>query len=183
MSDIGAIVLAAGAATRFGAVKQLAPVRGRPLLEHALDAARGVGRRVVVLGANADAVRAGAALDGFEVVECDDWQEGLAASLRAGVAALGEIDAAVVLLGDMPGVTAQVVTGALDRLDGHDAVRTLAHGAPTHPVVLGPRALARVPQLRGDVGARALFDGLRVAEWEAGEQFDARDVDTPADLP
>jgi CTP:molybdopterin cytidylyltransferase MocA len=186
-ADAGAIVLAAGAGTRFGGVKQLAPLRGRPLLEHALEAAWGaaaIERFVVVLGAEAERVQAGADLSGFEVVVCDGWEEGVAASLRAGVAALGPVRAAVVLLGDMPGVTPQVVAGALDHLDdGWDAVRTLAGGAPTHPVVLGPGALARVPELRGDVGARATFAGLRVREWEAGGLFDAADVDRPADLP
>src|SRR5205814_8568214 len=54
-----------------------------------------------------DAVRAGADLGGFEVVVCDDWQEGVAASLRAGVRALAGVDHVVVLLGDMPFVTPQ----------------------------------------------------------------------------
>src|SRR4051794_1277811 len=111
-ADAGAVVLAAGAGTRFGAVKQLAEVDGRPLIEHALEAARGIPRRVVVLGAEADAVRDGADLSGFEVVACADWHEGVSASLRAGVAALGEVGAAVVLLGDMPGVTPAGAAGA-----------------------------------------------------------------------
>jgi len=183
---VGAVVLAAGAATRFGGVKQLAELRGRPLLAHALDALSGVPaleRRVVVLGAHTQEVRAGVGLDGFAVVECADWEEGIAASLRAGVAALGDVDAAVVLLGDMPGVTPQVIAGALDYLgERWDAVRTLSHGAPRHPVVLGPRALELVPSLRGDHGARDLFSTLRVREWEAGHLFDATDVDTPDDL-
>src|SRR4051794_8778518 len=88
-AEAGAIVLAAGAGTRVGAIKQLAPRGGRLLIEHALGAARALPRGVVVLGANAPAVRAGADLCGFEVVECADWEEGVAASLRAGVAALG----------------------------------------------------------------------------------------------
>jgi CTP:molybdopterin cytidylyltransferase MocA len=183
--DAGAVVLAAGAATRFGGLKQLAQVRGRPLLEHALTAARGaagIERFVVVLGAHTDEVRAGVDLEDFEVIECADWEEGIAASLRAGVAALGDVGAAVVLLGDMPGLTPQVVAGALDHLEGYDAVRTLAGGAPTHPVVLGERALALVPDLRGDHGARELFSALRVREWEAGHLFDATDIDTPDDL-
>src|SRR4051794_3575917 len=179
MKDVqaGAVVLAAGAGTRFGGAKQLAELGGRPLIEHALEAARGaatIERFVVVLGAEAAAIRSGADLDGFEIVECADWQQGVAASLCAGVAALGDVGAAVILLGDMPGVTPQVVAGALDQLEqGYDAVRTLAGGAPTHPVVLGPRALELVPDLRGDVGARALFGDLRVREWEAGGLFDA----------
>jgi CTP:molybdopterin cytidylyltransferase MocA len=184
--EVAAIVLAAGAGRRFGGAKQLALLDGRPLLTHVLDQASAVPALdplIVVLGAHAEAIRAAIDFTGFEVVECPDWAEGQAASLRAGVAALGGAGRAVVLLGDMPYVTPQVIAGALDHhTRRHDVVRTTHHGRPTHPVVLGPRALAGVPELRGDVGARALFGALRVREWEAGHLFDALDVDTPDQL-
>jgi CTP:molybdopterin cytidylyltransferase MocA len=174
-----ALVLAAGEGRRFGGAKQLALVEGRPMLDRVVDAAvAAVGRVVVVLGAHDVPVR-----DGVEVVRCSDWAEGQAASLRAGVAALSGCSPVVVLLADMPFVTPEVIAGALDQLTArHDVVRTTAGGRPTHPVVLGPRALAGVPSLRGDVGARVLFDTLRVCEWEAGHLFDATDVDTPEQL-
>jgi CTP:molybdopterin cytidylyltransferase MocA len=179
MTAAAALVLAAGAGSRFGGPKQLALLDGRPLLDHVLDAATAaVDRVAVVLGAYDAEVR-----PGVEVVRCPGWDEGQAASLRAGVAALAGSDAVVVLLADMPYVTPEVITRALgDFGEGCDVVRTLAGGRPTHPVVLGPRALELVPTLRGDVGARALFDRLRVREWEAGAGFDARDIDTPGDL-
>src|SRR5579871_3988981 len=88
---IGGLVLAAGEARRFGSPKQLAPYRGRPLLEHALAAmaaARSVGVTVVVLGARADEVLATVDLQGARPVICADWADGQSVSLRAGVAAL-----------------------------------------------------------------------------------------------
>ena len=179
-------MLAAGAGRRFGGVKQLAQWRGAPLLEWALDAALGVPALhpvVVVLGAHADEVQAAVDLSPAVVVRAQDWEEGQAASLRAGVAALGGVDAAVVLLGDMPFVTAQVVAAALDHWAPRwDAVRTTYAGRPGHPVVLGRRALARVGELRGDVGARALMAELRVREWEAGHLCDPADIDTREQL-
>lgn len=139
---------------------------------------------IVVLGAHADAVRAGVDLGGVEVVEAEDWEEGQAASLRAGVASLPrEIDGAVVLLGDTPFITPQVIAGALDHLTpGVDVARATYGGTPGHPVVLGRSALARVPDLRGDVGARAIMADLRVRRWEAGHLCDPVDIDTPQQL-
>ena len=181
MDDVAFIVLAAGAGRRFGGPKQLAPLAGRPLLQHVVDAAPDP--LTVVLGAHADAIRAGVDLDGVDVVVCEDWEEGQAASLRAGVAAVGPVEAIVVLLGDMPFVTPQVIAGAVDHLtDRWDAVRTLYRGAPGHPVVLGRRVLDAVPNLRGDVGARDLLRAFRVREWEAGHLCDPADIDTPEQL-
>lgn len=181
MADVAFIVLAAGAGRRFGGPKQLAPLDGRPLLQHVVDAAPDP--LTVVLGAHAAAVRTAVDLDGTNVVICEDWEEGQAASLRAGVAAVGAVDAAVVLLGDMPFVTPQVIAGALDHLTGRwDAVRTLYAGEPGHPVVLGRRVLAAVPELRGDVGARDLLRSFRVLEWEAGHLCDPTDIDTREQL-
>lgn len=183
---LGCVVLAAGAGRRFGGAKQIAQWRGATLLEWALDAALGVPALdpiVVVLGAHAAEVQAAVDLSPVQVVHAADWEEGQSASLRAGVAALGDVDAALVLLADMPFVTAQVVAGTIDHLGArHDVVRTVYAGRPGHPVLLGPRALARVAQLRGDTGARALLHDLRVREWEAGHLCDPTDIDTRREL-
>ena len=84
------LLLAAGEGRRFGGPKQLAELDGRPLVEHALGALAGLDRVVVVLGAHADEIRAGADLGDAELVTCDDWAEGMSASLRRGLAALAE---------------------------------------------------------------------------------------------
>jgi CTP:molybdopterin cytidylyltransferase MocA len=179
LTDFATIVLAAGAARRFGAPKQLAPVRGRPLLAHVLDL---VDDPIVVLGAHAEQVRPVAA--GARVVVCEQWAEGQAASLRCGVAAAGAVDAAVILLGDMPFLTRAVIAGARAAFErgGCDAVRTAYRGRPGHPVVLGRPVLDAVPSLRGDVGARELLARFRVREWEAGHLADPTDIDTPDQL-
>jgi molybdenum cofactor cytidylyltransferase len=179
---IGCIVLAAGEGRRFGGVKQLASVHGRPLLQHVTDLAFTPG--VVVLGAHADRIRDAIDFGDLQVVEARDWAEGQAASLRAGVAALGDVDAALVLLGDMPFVTPQVVAGAVDHFtEGYDAVRTTYDGRAGHPFVLGRRILDRVGELRGDVGARELLGEARVHEWEAAHLCDPIDIDTPEEVP
>lgn len=188
MADrFGCVVLAAGAGRRFGGAKQAALWHGRPLLEWVLDAVLSVPALdpvVVVLGAHAAHVRAVVDLSGVEVVEAANWEEGQAASLRAGVSALGgEVEAAVVLLADMPFVSAQVVAGAIEHFSARcDAVRTLYGGQPGHPVVLGRAVLDRVDELHGDVGARALLSAARVRSWEAGHLCDPTDIDTREQL-
>lgn len=181
---IGGLVLAAGAGRRFGGPKQLTELDGRPLLEHALAAIAEVPaleRIVVVLGAAADEILARIDLHGAEPVVCADWAEGQAASLRTGVAALPEAEAILVTLGDQPRITPQVIAGVLDHR-GADAVRATYAGRPGHPVLLERAVLARVPELRGDAGARGLLSDARVREWECEHLCDPADVDTQADL-
>lgn len=181
---IGGLVLAAGAGRRFGGPKQLAELDGRPLLEHALAAIAAVPaleRIVVVLGAAADEILARVDLHGAEPVVCADWAEGQGASLRAGAAALPDAEAILITLGDQPRITPQVIAGVLDHR-GADAVRATYAGRPGHPVLLERPILGRLPELRGDTGARALLAGSRVREWECGHLCDAADVDTPEDL-
>lgn len=180
-------MLAAGAGRRYGGRKQLAQLDGRPLLEHVLAAVAGVPALapvLVVLGAEAETVRAGVDFHGARPVVCAEWAEGQAASLRCGVAALGEVDAAVVLLGDQPRITAQVIAGVLDYRAPrrYAAVRASYAGVPGHPVLLERALLARVPELHGDVGARDLVTSAPARLWEAGHLADSRDVDTPEAL-
>lgn len=188
MSDpaIGGIVLAAGEGSRFGGTKQLASLRGRPLLSYAVEnllAVPAVWPVVVVLGHAAQEVRAGVDLDGLEVVVCGGWREGQSASLRAGIAALGAVDAAVVVLGDQPFITPQVIAGTLD-FDPryHDAVRATYGGEPGHPVLLTRRLLDRAGELEGDAGFRSLLHGGRIRSFEAGHLCDPTDIDTREEL-
>ena len=178
------LILAAGAGRRFGSTKQLAELRGRPLLAHALEAmlAAGLERVIVVLGHDAEAIRARVDFGAAEVVIAEDWADGQAASLRRGLAAAGAADAVVITLGDQPFITPQVIGAALDQLDGYDAVRAVYGDLPGHPVVLGRAVLDAAGGLRGDQGARELLADFRVHQWQAGHLASAVDVDTPEEL-
>jgi CTP:molybdopterin cytidylyltransferase MocA len=166
--DVAAVVLAAGAATRFGAPKQallLAEVLGR------VRASESVGEVVVVTGAHE--VESDA-----RVVHCSEWKRGGGASLRCGLEALPpETAAAVVVLADGP----DLAPAAIDRLvtawrDGAGEVVAASYGgARGHPVVLARSVWERVP----DEGARAL-DPVLVACDDLGPPGD---VDLPEDLP
>ena len=186
---IGGVVLAAGGASRFGSAKQLAELDGVPLLQHAVDAMLAVPAIdpvVVVLGADAPRVREAVDFGDASVAVCDDWQSGMAASLRCGVEAVGDCDWVIVTLGDQPRVTPQVIAAAIDHAVsapiGTAAVRATYAGVPGHPVALGRAILPHVAELRGDVGARELLGSATVRAFEAARLCDPADVDTPDDL-
>ncbi|MCJ2125531.1 NTP transferase domain-containing protein [Methylobacterium sp. J-077] len=191
MPEIGTILLAAGLGTRFGSEpKMLALLEGRPLVRHAAEAALAARPRpvVVVLGAHADAVRT--ALAGLDVVmvENPDFRAGLATSLRAGVAALPKSrDAAVVVLGDMPRISAAYI----DRLaaafeqpaKAPAAVVPVQDGRRGNPVLLNLRRLADdIARLTGDRGAGPLLKDRSDILEIPGDAATALDIDTPAAL-
>jgi CTP:molybdopterin cytidylyltransferase MocA len=183
---IAGVVLAAGGSSRFGSPKQLAQLHGRPLLDRVVDAVRAVPAVdpiLVVLGAHADRIRAAVDLDDVQVVVADEWQEGISASLRAGVAAAGEAEAIVVVLGDQPLITPQVIAAVVDRFDAATpAARAMFGGAPGHPVLIKRSLFGELARLRGDSGAKETLETRGVATIECGHLASGYDVDTPEDL-
>lgn len=180
---VAGIVLAAGGASRFGGAKQLAPLLGRPLLEHSLAtlAAARVDRRFVVLGAEAVRIREEVDLHGAEPVVCADWAQGQARSLAAGIAAAGDAGAAMIILGDQPLVSPAAIERVIAARDGGAlAVRATYEGKSGHPVLLERELFGEALALEGDAGARALFSGRgdAVLEVPCEDLGSAVDVDT-----
>ncbi len=176
------LILAAGEGTRFGPEpKLLADLDGRPLLEHAIRAQCAVPdlrRVVVVLGAHADQVRERVDFMRAEPVVCDEWSEGQAASLRAGLHELPGASKVLVTLGDQPLITPELVTRFVPEPPGS---RALYGGRPGHPVVLGPEHIRALMSLTGDRGARDLLRGGNEIE-VSGLGDLGLDVDTLEDL-
>jgi nicotine blue oxidoreductase len=142
---IAAVVLAAGASTRFGSPKQavlLEPVVERVRASPAIDEV------VVVLGAHELETSARA-------VHCPEWERGPGASLRCGLAALGdEVEAAVVVLGDGPALDPRAIDRVVSAWRGGSAERVAATygGVRLHPLLLARSAWSEIP----DAGLRAL---------------------------
>lgn len=183
---IGGLILAAGAGRRFGAAKQLVELDGRPLLEHAvaaMSAVPAIERIVVVVGAHADQVLAGVDLLDAESLRCPGWEEGQAASLRAGLAELAACDAVLITLGDQPRITPQAIARLLDELDSPaPAARAVYGGVPGHPVLVRRELFDPIAGLRGDAGARDLLRAAGAREIECAHLCDPVDVDTPDQL-
>jgi len=187
---IAGVVLAAGEGRRFGGGKQLAPLEGRPLVEHALEAAEAAGLepRLLVLGANAEQIINAIELHGHEVVLCVGWREGLAASLRAGVtAAQAEgADAILITLGDQPRVGPEAIARILAARGGPDgtsgAIRATYGGVPGHPTLLEGELFDAVHDLSGDEGARGLFESADTHFVPCDDIAIPTDVDEVGDL-
>jgi molybdenum cofactor cytidylyltransferase len=185
---ISAIVLAAGEGTRFGGTKQVAVVRGKPLVQHAVDAAAraAVDEIVVVVGHDADRVRD--ALDlppNARVVVNERFAEGQATSLAGGLRALDpSSEGAVVLLADQPGVRTRHVRSLVSAFEDErpEILRIRFRDGPG-PAILARSVWEEAAALTGDAGARALFDAdpARVRTLAMDEDAPP-DVDTPGDL-
>jgi CTP:molybdopterin cytidylyltransferase MocA len=182
---ISSVVLAAGAGRRFGGRKQLAPLGGRPLLEHALRAAARAptDEVVLVLGADAEAIERGVELGGVTVVHCLDWRRGPGASLRAGLAALGDgVSAALVTLGDEPLISPEACRRLLAaRRRGLAALRAGYFGRPGHPVLI-ERSLFAPLAAAPDAQPAAILREAGLELVECGDLGDPADVDTPEQL-
>ena len=188
MSSAG-VVLAAGASRRMGRAKQLLTVHGRPLLEGVVASVcdSRLEEVLVVLGARADEILAAVDLGRARVVRNPDHAVGMSTSLRAGMAALGpEVDRAVVILGDQPAISAQLLNRLLDvQEESGLPAAALSFGGLLHPPVVLTRELwGDLESLEGDVGCRAVIRAHPelVAALPAEDDLDHPvDVDTPED--
>ncbi|MBC8339802.1 MAG: nucleotidyltransferase family protein [Rhodospirillales bacterium] len=187
-----AVVLAAGASRRMGDEnKLLANVHGRPIIRSAVTAAleAGAGPVVVVTGFEGGRVRA--VLSGLDVGFADnpDYPEGLSTSLKAGIEAVPQdCTGAVIVLGDMPRVSAAIIDKLVDRFEtgGGETICVPVHGGRRGNPVLWPRRFfADLAAVQGDRGGRDLLQRLsghiETVEVDTPEIF--FDVDTPDDLP
>lgn len=183
-----AIVLAAGESSRFGGQKLLAPLGGQPLVRRTVQnvLAAGIADIVVVLGADADDVRA--ALDGLPVrfVLNADYRDGMSASLRRGIEALDPAArAALIVLGDQPAVGPELMRRVLaaQRETDKPIAAPVYDGVQGNPVVFAREVFAELGALHGDRGAREVVqrDPGRVAMVHVEGEM-PRDVDTRADL-
>lgn len=195
---VAGLLLAAGAGRRMGTPKALLRhADGTPYLRRAVEVLLegGCQHVTVVLGAAADQARVLLAEPphGIAVVVARDWDEGMGASLRAGLDALadGDADAAIVSLVDLPDVGPDVLSRVLATTSASAAgggvrqalVRTTYDGRPGHPVLLGRDHWAGVrAAARGDHGARDYFAEHTPTRCECADLATGRDVDRPEDL-
>ncbi len=163
--------------------KALIPYPDRLLVQRAVDTLReaGLSQIVVVLGAAAEQVLAAAPGLPTTVIN-QDWRSGMGSSLRAGLRALGDTPAtsAVVLLVDMPGITAEAVRRVTARA-GEDSLVMGGYGERRgHPVLLGRAHWAGVgASATGDAGARSYLKSHAVRVVPVDDVADDLDLDVP----
>ena len=183
-----AIVLAAGASTRFGSPKQLVRIAGRPLLHAVVTRAVEVAGHAVtvVLGAHAGELSALLRHTPASTVVNRDWQEGIASSIRSGMAQVpGAADGVLLMLADQPAVSGddlRRLAGAWRRQP--DSIVAAQYSGITGVPAIFPRwAFRDLAELRGDRGAQLLLHRYAERVARLRMQSAALDIDRPEDLP
>ena len=185
MSRIAGIVLAAGMSRRLGRPKQLLMLDGTPLIAHVVDRALASTLDAVVLvtGAHGADVRAAVEDRNVLFVHNPVFEEGQGTSLAAGIAALDAgADAAVVMLGDQPGISPEVIDRVIDerRTSGAPVVMALYGHQRGHPVLFGRELFPELRNLGADTGGREIVrdhqDSLVLVD--SGADAPPPDVDT-----
>ncbi|WP_245424104.1 nucleotidyltransferase family protein [Methylovirgula sp. 4M-Z18] len=190
-SKIAALILAAGTASRWRAAgglsasKLVADFAGKPLVRHVAEAAAHSRAWPVIAVTGHAAAAVMACVQGLALtcVHNADYASGLASSLKTGIAALPP-DAAgvVVLLGDMPRVSAGLIDRLIDAFEAHPgaAIIPVHQGQRGNPVVLPRSIFGQIAGLTGDVGARQILNrsGVETVEVVASDEV-LLDVDTP----
>jgi len=185
---IGAVVLAAGQGKRFGALKQVLPWHGMPLVAHVADQALAcpdLDRVVVTLGAGADQVAAALAGRRVDLVPVPDWADGQSRSVQTGLRAFAGVSAVLFLLADQPGVSPALLAALIQRHRETLApiVAPRYRGQRGNPVLFDRSTFPEFARLIGDVGARSIIqahgDEIAWVDWPTPEI--TQDIDVAED--
>lgn len=183
------VVLAAGASSRMGQAKQLLLLDGQPLIVRTVEAALASSAWpvVVVLGANAERIAPLLARHPVLIAENPAWSEGMASSIRTGIALLQQfsrsLDGAVVALCDQPAFSADVVAQliAQQRVTGRSIVAARYNDRNAAPALFLREHFPALTALTGEEGARSLLNGSPDLVATVDLPALAIDLDTPAD--
>ncbi len=183
----GAIVMAAGRASRMGGPHKLLEILGgRPVIAHIIDslAAAGLPPPIVVLGHEADAVRAAIGTRPAQYVVAEDAALGLSQSIRAGIGAIpADWEAVLLCLGDMPGISPATLRCLADApAPAGSVVIPVTGGRRGNPLRWGRAFFADLARLEGDIGGKALLGSVSPVEIDVADPGIWFDIDTPAAL-
>jgi molybdenum cofactor cytidylyltransferase len=180
------ILLAAGAGSRFGGDKLLAPLHGKPLVLHAIDALRpAVTEIIAVVRPGSEPLTAVLMQAGTRVVVCDQASEGMGHSLACGARLVPAHTNLLIALGDMPAIAPDTIARVIAALDAGATIAVPCHhGRRGHPVGFAAQLVPMLRELTQDQGARSvlLANAEAVLEIPVDDPSVLADVDTVADL-
>lgn len=189
--EFAAILLAAGTSSRFGpAFKLLHHLDGKPLIHHALAPILEAKfhQTITVTGHQADKLTPLINEFPIEIIFNKNHQDGMGASLAAGINALTEdIDAAFIFLADMPAITPAIINAlkaALIKEENATICAPTYKGQRGHPVLFASNHFPALKALTGDQGAKDIIQNNAGTLCEVPVTNDAifRDIDRPEDL-
>lgn len=198
---IAALILAAGRASRFGSLKQLAPINNKPMLQHCIDSANSAlpGAVYTLLGYQSELIKPN--ITATKIIEHPQWARGIGSSISMGVNYLsGDFDAILIMLGDQPMIKSPYLTKLID-LFNRDQDQIQKHQIQKHqtqkhqqtvcscyqdnlgvPAIFSRRHFSDLMQLDGDQGAKQLLINLSPAPKTLSLKGLFKDVDYPQDL-
>lgn len=184
MTGLAGIILAAGTSSRFGADnKLLIRYGGQPMVRRVAEAALATELDPIIVVTGHEAARVKAVLSGLDLVYAHnaEFATGQAGSLKAGIAAVPQsCTGAMILLGDMPNVNAEIINQLLDEFAGEACIIVPRYdGVRGNPVILGSENFAGLEKISGDKGARELLAGDNVRMVDVASDAVLRDFDTP----
>lgn len=187
---IAAVVLAAGLSSRMGQNKLLLEISGQPLIRRTVQAVLASQASPVIVVTGQDAERVHAALSGFDVqfTKNNDFAKGLSTSLKCGLKAVpDESDGALIVLGDMPLVTPELLNtliAAFNPAEGRAICVATHAGKRGNPVLWARRFFPEIMTIEGDVGAKHIIaaNDEMVCEVEVSTDAPLTDIDTKEDL-
>lgn len=187
MSGLAGIILAAGMSTRFGTDnKLLIQYGGQAMVRWVAEAALATELDPVIVVTGHDRAEIQAALSGLDLIFAHnaEFSSGQAGSLKTGIAAIPKNCAgAMVLLGDMPDVGAEIINQLLHEFDDEAGIVVPRHdGVRGNPVILGKENFAGLKKISGDKGARGLLAGDNVRVVDVASRAVLRDIDTPESI-
>jgi 4-nitrophenyl phosphatase len=185
VTQVAAVILAAGASTRFGRCKQLLDWKGRPLLAHVADVAlhAGLDPVIAVLGCRADETHTALGDRSVQTLMNWRWAQGMSTSVQTGLAAVPpQAGAALFLQCDQPLISADLLRAIVQRFEETGA--SIVH--PTHaghrgtPVLFARRLFQELSAVSGDEGGRSLITrhAEGVATVEVDDPHVLIDIDT-----
>ena len=164
IKNCSAIILAAGQSSRLGKPKQLLKYRNKTLLQHVIDTAKqSVEAVVVVLGCEADTILNATDTRSSYVAKNDDWQSGMASTIRCGVKVLEDsrptADAAILMVCDQPYVSADLLAKLIEKQKetGRPIVASEYDGVLGTPALFHKSFFPRLRDLKGDTGAKKIM--------------------------
>jgi molybdenum cofactor cytidylyltransferase len=177
------LILAAGAASRFGSLKQLALIDGKPMLQHCIDTANSLFPKAVytVLGNQSQQVIDG--ISGTHVIINPQWQRGLGSSIAAGIAYLQDhFDAILILLADQPRIKRHHLEQLIGLFKGEQVACSQYNSHLGVPAMFANPYFTALSELTGDNGGKVLLESICPAPKSLVLGNVAADIDYPQDL-
>ena len=185
--SVAAIILAAGASSRFGGVKQLSQWGGKTLVESVIHTARQAGLSpIIVVGGNQfKELHNVIQHEAVEVIQNEKWASGQSSSIQAGLHALNaDTGGAIFLMADQPQISVNLLSALVERSysDARPIIGPIIDGKRSSPMYFGRSTFSELMGLEGDKGGRELMGQFPVTLIEWIDQKMAVDIDVPEDF-